>query len=127
MIGEAESNTTANEAKAERQEESRRNRSIRFSDAEWEEVRRAALAHDTPAAEFVRDGVLALARDADVATGDAVVGSLAPLIERTFRYAWFVATERRDAMIREGKEEEVDALVAEGRALHERLRRGDAD
>ncbi len=124
MTGEAEGDATAHGSEPERHEDSRRNRSIRFSDAEWEDVRRVAEAHGTPPAEFVRDTVLALAREDDVAAGDAVAASLAPLIERMFRCAWFVATERRDAMVREGRKDEVDALVAEGRALHDRLRGG---
>ena len=107
------------EADAEPAEDKRRNRTIRFSDAEWEEVRQAAQVHDTPAAEFVRETVLELARD----PGSAAVGpSLAPLVERMFRYTWFLATERRDAMLREGRKDEIDALVAEARALHDRLR-----
>ena len=57
----------------------------------------------------------------------AVAPSLAPLIERMFRYTWFLATEKRDAMVREGREDELDALVAEARTLHDSLRRGGAD
>ena len=100
----------------------RRNRSIRFSVWEWDEVRQAAVLHDMPVAEFVRETVLVVARS----SGSAVAGSdgsfLTPLIERIFRYTWFLAVERRDAMIREGRRHEVDALVADGRALHDRLR-----
>ncbi len=109
---------------SERPEDARRNRTIRFSDSEWEEVRRAALLHETPPAEFVRDTILALARNPDSAALGAVAPSLAPLIERMFRYTWFLATEKRDAMVREGREDEVDALVAEARALQDRLRTG---
>ena len=115
------------EAAAERQEDARRNRTIRFSDSEWEEVRRAALLHETPPAEFVRETILALARNPEGAVSGAVAPSLTPLIERMFRYIWFLATEKRDAMVREGREEEVDALVAEGRALHDKLRREGRD
>ena len=116
-----EYDATGREADAEPAEDKRRNRSIRFSDAEWEEVRRAALVHDTPPAEFVRESVLELARN----PGSAAVGqSLAPLVERMFRYTWFLATERRDAMIREGRLDDIDALVAEARGLHDRLRKG---
>ncbi len=110
--------------KADRPEDARRNRTIRFSDSEWEEVRRAALLHETPPAEFVRETILALARNPESAVSDAVAPSLVPLIERVFRYTWFLATEKRDAMVREGRKNEVDALVAEGRALHDKLRRG---
>ena len=110
------------EAAAERPEVARRNRTIRFSDSEWEEVRHAALLHKTPPAEFVRERILALARNADSGVSGAVAPSLAPLIERMFRYTWFLATEKRDGMVREGREAEVDALVAEARALHDKLR-----
>ena len=73
------------------------------------------MAHDTPPTEFVRETILALARDPESAGPGAVAPSLAPLIERMFRYTWFLATEKRDAMVREGREEELDALVAEAR------------
>ena len=55
--------TAAGENAVDRAEDVRKTRSIRFSDSEWEEVKRAALAHDIPAAEFVRERILALARD----------------------------------------------------------------
>ena len=112
------------EVGADRPEDARRNRTIRFSDSEWEEVRGAAMVHDMPPTEFVRETILGLARNPESGVSGAIAPSLAPLIERMFRYTWFLATEKRDAMIREGREEELDALVAEARALHERLRRG---
>ncbi len=111
-------------AAADRPEDARRNRTIRFSDSEWEEVRRAALLHETPPAEFVRETILAFARSPESMAAGALAPSLAPLIERMFRYTWFLATEKRDAMVREGREDEVDALVAEARALQDRLRPG---
>ena len=76
-----------------------------------------------PPTEFVRETILALARNPGSGVSDTLAPSLAPLIERMFRYTWFLATEKRDAMVREGREEEVDALVAEGRTLHDKLRR----
>ena len=124
MSENARSDAPESEAAADRPEDARRNRTIRFSDSEWEEVRRAAMAHDTAPTEFVRETILALARDPGSANSGAVAPSLAPLIERMFRYTWFLATEKRDAMMREGRAEELDALVAEARALHDKLRRG---
>ena len=123
------SDDTRNEAperqtEADRPDDARRNRTIRFSDSEWEEVRRAATLHDMPPTEFVRETILALARNPANGVSGAVAPSLGPLIERMFRYTWFLATEKRDAMVREGRDDEVDALVAEGRALHDSLRRG---
>ena len=126
MSDDARNGAPEGEAAADRPEDARRNRTIRFSDSEWEEVRRAAMLHDMPPTEFVRERILALARNPESGVSGAIAPSLAPLIERTFRYTWFLATEKRDAMVREGREEEVDALVAEARALHDKLRRGDA-
>ena len=123
MSEDVRSDAPEGESGADRPEDARRNRTIRFSDSEWEEVRRAALVHETPPTEFVRETILALARDPGSASSGAVAPSLAPLIERMFRYTWFLATEKRDAMVREGREDELDALVAEARALHEKLRR----
>ena len=111
-------------AAARNPDDPRRNRSIRFADSEWEEVRRAAELHGTPPAELVRETVLVHLRNREGGDANTVLRSLAPLIERTFRYSWFLATERRDAMIAEGREDKVDALVAGGRTLHDRLRRG---
>ncbi len=52
---------------------------------------------------------------------------MAPLIERLFRYTWFLATENRDAMVREGRGDELDRLVAEARAFQDSLRRDATD
>ena len=112
----------------------RKTRGIRFSESEREEVKRAALAHDEPAAGFVRERILALARNpegADRARESVepvpVAASMTPPIERMFRYTWFLAAERRDAMVREGRENELEKLVAEARAFQESLRRDTAD
>ena len=119
--------TAADEKAVDRAEDVRKTRSIRFSDSEWEEVKRAALTHDIPAAEFVRERILALARNPESADSGPVPPSMAPLIERMFRYTWFLATERRDAMLREGREKELDTLVAEARIFQQSLRRDAAD
>ena len=44
-----------------------------------------------------------------------------------FRYTWILATEKQDVMVREGCEDEFDALVAEAQTLHDKLRRGAPD
>jgi len=113
------------EAGAEKAGDARKTRGIRFSESEWEEVKTAAAAQEMPAAEFVRERILALARAPVSAEAASVPISMAPLIERMFRYTWFLATEKRDAMMREGRAEELDALVAEARALHDSLCQAD--
>ena len=80
-----------------------------------------------PAAEFVRETMLALARGPASADPAAAPDSMAPLVERMFRYTRFVATEKRDAMLREGRREELDRTAAEARSRQESLRRDAAD
>ena len=102
----------------------RKTRSIRFTDAEWREVRLAAERHGVPAAEFVRDTILAAAR------GDRApsLAALAPLIERTFRYSWMLATQKRNELDEAGRGAEMETLVKEARALQHRLQdQGSAD
>ena len=69
--------------------------------------------------------LLELARAPEGVGPVPVAGSMAPLIERMFRYTWFLATEKRGEMLREGRGDEVDKLVAEARAFQQSLR-GDA-
>ena len=106
---------------AEKAGDARKTRGIRFSESEWEEVKNSAAAHEMPAAEFVRERILELARTPNGAVSPSVPAQMAPLIERMFRYTWFLATEKRDVMLREGRGEELDRLVAEARSLQESL------
>ena len=97
----------------------RRTRGIRFSESEWREVRAAAERQGVPAAEFVRAAVLGAARGGGGAPDLAV---LAPLIERTFRYAWVLATLRRDEMAADGRGEEMERLVERAKDFQRELR-----
>ncbi len=99
----------------------RRTRGIRFSESEWREVREAAERRGVPAAEFVRATVLGAARGGHDAPG---LAALAPLIERTFRYAWVLATLRRDEMTEAGRGEEMERLVESAKNLQQELQEG---
>ena len=99
----------------------RRPRGIRFSDSEWEEVKAAAERHGTPVAEFVRFKLLAIARGNAKDESAAIIASLAPLIERTFRYTWILATHKRDELILEDRLDEIEKLVKQARELQDRL------
>ena len=71
-------------------------------------------------------GMLALARVRALATVDAPAVSASP-IERMFRHTWFLATEKRGEMLREGRGDELDKLIAEGCAFQQSLRRDAVD
>ena len=111
----------SNDGAAEKQGDARKTRGIRFSESEWEEVKSAAERHDIPAAEFVRDRILKIARRPEGAAPELVPASLAPLIERTFRYTWMLATHKRDELIQAGRGEEMEKLVKEARELQDSL------
>ncbi len=107
-----------NDSRDPRQSDVRRTRGIRFSDSEWEEVKTAAEKHGVPAAEFVRDTVLDLARGRTSATSAALPPGLAALIESTYRGVYILTTLKREEMIREGRGEELDEIVQAARNAH---------
>ena len=100
----------------------RKNRGVRFSDSEWDAVKHAALARNTTPAEFVRERILELVHAPSDPASHGFPAHLVPLVERTFRYSWMLATRMREEMGRDGRGEEVEALVDEARALQDRLR-----
>ena len=95
----------------------RKNRGVRFADFEWDEVKIAAQALGVTPAEFVRDTILALVRSPGSAANAADRVDLVPLIERTFRYTYMLATKMRDDMIESGHREKLDELINEAREL----------
>ena len=99
----------------------RKNRGVRFSDPEWEEVKHAAETAGITPAEFVRERVLALIRNPAASDSVTIPPNVLPLIERTFRYTYMLATRMRDDMIAADKAEELDHLVNEARALQDSL------
>ena len=99
----------------------RKNRGIRFSDPEWKEVKQAAQTSGITPAEFVRDRILDLIRNPDAVGHDAFPAHLAPLVERTFRYTYILATRMRDEMTDAGDEEKLDELINEARELQDSL------
>ena len=100
-------------------------RSIRFYDSEWERIEAFAEKRGVAAAEYVRFAALA-AIEGGAGVGDAE-GRLAPLIERTFRYAYMMATKMRDEMLEAGRDEEIQVLIREARALQNELLGGASD
>ena len=101
--------TTAPEAK-------RSPHTIRFLDPEWERIEAFAEARGLAPAEFVRFATLSAMAD-----NGASVARLAPLIERTFRTTYLLASRMRDEMLEAGEEERLDAMIADVRALQKRI------
>ena len=108
----------------ERGSESRRARSIRFSDPEWETVEKAATERGMNAAEFARHAALGIASGRYGAEQGALPPQFAELIERIFRSTHILVTLKRDELIREGRGDELDELVKSTRALQKSLLEG---
>ena len=105
--------------------EKRTPHSIRFHDAEWERIEAFAEERGLTGPEFVR--FAALAALADGPPAGAAADRLAPLIERTFRAAHIMVSKLRYDMLDEGREEELDALIAGAREFQDELIGGDPD
>ena len=89
--------------------EKRTPRSIRFNDPEWVRIEAFAEGHGLAAAEFVRFAALAAIGDGAAESGPG--GPLGPIVERTFRYAYMMATKMRDEMLAAGRGEEIEVLI----------------
>ena len=105
----------------ERGGESRRSRSIRFSDSEWEAVERAAGERGMNAAEFARHAALGVASGRYGADQGALPLQYWDLIERIFRSSHILLTLKRDELVREGREDELAELVKATRELQHSL------
>ena len=98
--------------------DARRPHSIRFSDSEWKLVERAAGRHGIPVGELVRSIAVAVAEDR---LGEAPPAMLSPghlaLIESTWRMAYVLATQNREQLLDDGREEDLDELVADAHEI----------
>ena len=110
------------DAQDRQQNVARKNRGVRFSDAEWEEVREAARTDGVTPAEFIREKILALVRNREDAASVSLPAHLVPLIERTFRYTYVMATKMHGDMIDDGERGRLEHLVEEARKLQHTLK-----
>lgn len=101
--------------------ESRRARSIRFSDSEWEAVEKAAKKRGMNVAEFARHAAIGVATGRYGAGESTLPPEYAHLIERIFRSTHILVTLKRDEMIREGRGNDLDELVKTTRELQNSL------
>ncbi len=117
MNGNGHEITQDEAGKAER----RTPHTIRFLDPEWRRVEAFADRRGLTGPEFVRFATLAAMEDGPPG------GRLAPLIERTFRYTYMIATKMRDDMRGAGQDEELEALVRAARELQDEMLRAAGD
>ena len=90
-------------------------RTIRFTDAEWAKVQRAAAAANISPATFARNAVLNALVEPTEALGGALPPGMLELVKRTYRSAYILSTLKRDDMIREGRQEQLERTVQAAR------------
>ena len=95
----------------EKQSQARTSRTIRFSDPEWERVEIAARRRRATAAEFVRNAALA----ATESESETIPLEIAAQIERIYRGVYLLASLKRDEILREGRQEEIERTMKDAR------------
>ena len=90
-------------------------RSIRFSDSEWKKVEQAASEGGMTAAVFVRHATTSLAEGKIIAGLPALPAGIVAQIERMYRGVYLLATLKRDEMIGEGRQEELERIRKDAR------------
>ena len=98
-----------------RSADSRTPRTIRFTDSEWAKVSRAAAAANISTATFARNAVLNAIAEPAAASGSALPPGILELVKRTYRSAYILSTLKRDDMIREGRQEQLEQTVRAAR------------
>ncbi len=103
----------------------RKSHSIRFSDAEWEIIQAQAEEQEMMPGEYVRHAALSLGAGAAGTVHADLPPALVRLIETTYRAAYFVSTVRHNEMLRDGRGEEVDSVIRQGRLAQAHILRGE--
>lgn len=86
-------------------------RSIRFSDSEWVTVEQASRERGMTAAELVRHAAMSLAEGRHAIDSATLGHGLAAQTERIYRGVYLLSTLKRDEMVREGRQEELDRVM----------------
>ena len=95
----------------EKRADTRRSKTIRFSDPEWESIERAAKERGIPAAEHVRTAAV----DAAEGRTASLDAEMLETIRLIYRMTYFVSTLKRDRMLSEGRDDELDTLIQAAR------------
>ena len=95
----------------EKRGDARTPKTVRFSGPEWELVERAATRRGMPGAAYVRMAALDAAEGKTAALSTEIVET----IRRIYRSTYIVSTLKRDEMLREGREEEIEKTIGAAR------------
>ena len=98
-------------------------RSIRFSDSEWKLIERVAKERGMAAAELVRHVSVGIATGKFTEDSSGEFPTSLPKIfqqvERIYNGVYMLATLKRDEMLREGRQDELDRVINDARRTRE--------
>ena len=103
----------------EKRGDARISKTIRFSGPEWELVKNAAAEREIPASEYVRLVAVEAAEGKTAALSDEIVET----VRRIYRSTYILSTLKRDKMLREGREAEMEKTIKAARRSQSRLGR----
>ena len=90
-------------------------RSIRFSDSEWAKVEQTAKERGMTAAVLVRHAAMSLAEGRLATDSTTLAPGIAAQIERIYRGVYLLSTLKRDEMVGQGREDELDRIMGGAR------------
>ena len=96
-------------------------RAIRFSESEWQQVRIAAAKRGISFSSFVREAAMIHAAGQSEDATAPLSPAIEELIKQTFRYAFFLASIKRDEILQDGRGPDVDQAVKRARAAEAEL------
>lgn len=97
-------------------------RSVRFADSEWMDIEKEAKARRMAPAEFVRHAAVNLATGQLAPASEPFPADVAGQIERIFRGVYLLATLRRDELVRDGQQEELERIANAAREAQAAIR-----
>ncbi len=86
-------------------------RAIRFSESEWQRIRSAAGKRGISFGGFVREAALAHAAGPTKAESAGVRPGIEELIKQTFRYSFILASIKRDELVRDRRDQDIDNII----------------
>ena len=96
-------------------------RAIRFSESEWQQVRIAAAKRGIAFGSFVREAAMTHAAGQSVDASAPLSPGVEELIKQTFRYAFFLASIKREEFLQQGRGPEIDQAVERAQAAEAEL------
>ena len=99
-------------------------RAIRFSESEWQQVRSAAGKRGISFGGFVREAALTHAAGQTGAESVAFSPGIEELIKQTFRYAFVLASIKRDDLVRDHRDQDIENAIDLARNAQDELLSG---